>query len=400
MANQGQEGSGDEQRRDQQLKCQQEELDLNATANDGTGVCDGNVDSGGVQNGQPHPHPTNPSGRRTPSAIDKLESGGTSHNWEQCQAPSPRPFKGIGSNEFNDTQELRHRMQSMELEITLPISISHSPRRRPQSCTPPRRRRHHSSSDGRESSSEEDQGRNRSTFRRYKKTRDQEETPPIDGHTPFSSRILKVQPPRDFIKLTDMKYDRSTDPHVHLSDFEHRMVCDGAVDKIKSGSISSFSEIKELFLNEFTTSIDNTKHPINLLAVLQKPNETTRKYIERFDAECKTIDKLVDAMASLCLMKGLANDDFRKQLMTKPVWSRKEMQVIAKEFIHHEEVNRVVAATKNHYKKCARYQRIYGGFWGGRIAAAEVAAGAAGGWGSYEIVLFRRCRHLSRHYGW
>ncbi|MED6197850.1 hypothetical protein PIB30_060666 [Stylosanthes scabra] len=34
------------------------------------------------------------------------------------------------------------------------------------------------------------------------------------------------------------------------------------------------------------------------------------------------------------------------------------------------------------------------------IAAAEVAAGAAGGWGSYEIVLFRRCPLLSRHYGW
>ncbi|MED6197224.1 hypothetical protein PIB30_054707 [Stylosanthes scabra] len=32
--------------------------------------------------------------------------------------------------------------------------------------------------------------------------------------------------------------------------------------------------------------------------------------------------------------------------------------------------------------------------------AAEVAAGAVGGWGSYEIVLFRRCPYLSRHYGW
>ncbi|MED6172626.1 hypothetical protein PIB30_051762, partial [Stylosanthes scabra] len=49
---------------------------------------------------------------------------------------------------------------------------------------------------------------------------------------------------------------------------------------------------KRLFLSEFTTSIDNTKHPINLLAVVQKPNETTRKYIERFNAECKTIDGL------------------------------------------------------------------------------------------------------------
>ncbi|MED6138583.1 hypothetical protein PIB30_075618 [Stylosanthes scabra] len=81
----------------------------------------------------------------------------------------------------------------------------------------------------------------------------------------------------------------------------------------------SYSEIRELFLNEFTTSIDNTKHPINLLAVVQKSNETTRKYI----------------------------DEFRKQLTTKSVWTRKDMQVISKEFIHREEVNRVVTATKN-----------------------------------------------------
>ncbi|MED6217832.1 hypothetical protein PIB30_021309 [Stylosanthes scabra] len=88
------------------------------------------------------------------------------------------------------------------------------------------------------------------------------------------------------------------------------------------------------------TSIDNKKHPINLLAVVQRPNETTRKYIERFNAECKTIDGLVDGAASLCLTNGLANDDFRKQLTTKPVWTRKEMQAKAKEFIHHEEIIR------------------------------------------------------------
>ncbi|MED6142670.1 hypothetical protein PIB30_116053, partial [Stylosanthes scabra] len=74
------------------------------------------------------------------------------------------------------------------------------------------------------------------------------------------------------------------------------MICDGAIDEVKcrafpvaltglaaqwftslpAGSISTYSEIRELFLNEFTTSIDNKKHPINLLAVVQRPNETTR----------------------------------------------------------------------------------------------------------------------------
>ncbi|MED6223973.1 hypothetical protein PIB30_079376 [Stylosanthes scabra] len=132
-----------------------------------------------------------------------------------------------------------------------------------------------------------------------------------------------------------MKYDGSSDLHIHLNDFEHRMICDGVVDAVKcrafpttltglasqwftflpTGSISSYSEIRELFLNEFTTSIVNTKHPINLLA---------------------TIDGLVDGVASLCLTNGLANDDFRKQLTTKPVWTQKEMQVISKEDNHRD----------------------------------------------------------------
>ncbi|MED6107749.1 hypothetical protein PIB30_017015 [Stylosanthes scabra] len=55
----------------------------------------------------------------------------------------------------------------------------------------------------------------------------------------------------------------------------------------------------------------------------------------------------MDAVGSLCLTNGLANDEFRKQLTIKPVWSWKERQVIVKEFIYHEEVNQVVAATKN-----------------------------------------------------
>ncbi|MED6189022.1 hypothetical protein PIB30_091549 [Stylosanthes scabra] len=168
-----------------------------------------------------------------------------------------------------------------------------------RSRTPPRRRRYHNSLESKDSSSEGDHGGRRRAFRRYKKSRGWEITPPIDGHKPFSSRILKFKPPRHFIKPTDMK------------------LASQWFTSLPAGSISSYSEIRELFLNEFTTSIDNTTHPINLLAVTQKPKETTRKFIERFNAECKTIDGLVDGVANLCLTNGLARDDFRKQLTIK-----------------------------------------------------------------------------------
>ncbi|MED6181762.1 hypothetical protein PIB30_022362 [Stylosanthes scabra] len=54
------------------------------------------------------PSPT-PEGerRRSTSAFDKLAPGGD----------NPRPFGGIGSSESRVTQELRHRVQSMEQAV-------------------------------------------------------------------------------------------------------------------------------------------------------------------------------------------------------------------------------------------------------------------------------------------
>ncbi|MED6144033.1 hypothetical protein PIB30_011535 [Stylosanthes scabra] len=204
------------------------------------------------------------------------------------------------------TKDLRLQRHSPHRRRTR--SKSRSPTRRrerppPRERTPTRRRRHASSSDNRESSSDDSQEQRRRRPRRYKKTRGRERTPLVDEHTPFSNRILKVQLPKGFTKPTDMKYDGSTDPYVHLNDFEHWMICDGAIDEVKCRAFS-------VALTGLAAQWFTQKHPINLLAVVQKPNETTRKHIERFNAECKTIDGLVNGVASLCLTNGLANDDF------------------------------------------------------------------------------------------
>ncbi|MED6123208.1 hypothetical protein PIB30_046957, partial [Stylosanthes scabra] len=237
--------SGDDQHRNQQ---QQQTLDLNATANEATGSGNINTESGGTQNGQPPPR--NPTQGNRQSAFDRI---GPSE-------PNPRPFGGTGSDESQIAQELRHRMQAMESEVrelrkanaelrsgtrypqprtrTSPRRRSRSqsrspPRKNQRPHTPPRRRRHHSSSSDSGSSSGRDRNPRRRTYRQYKRTRDRSATLPVDGHTPFSSRILKVQPPKHFVKPTDMKYDGSSNPHIHLNDFEHRMICDGAVDAVK-----------------------------------------------------------------------------------------------------------------------------------------------------------------------
>ncbi|QHN98097.1 uncharacterized protein DS421_18g633090 [Arachis hypogaea] len=115
---------------------------------------------------------------------------------------------------------------------------------------------------------------------------------------------------------------------------------------LPQGSVAKFSDISHAFLAQFTTRIAKAKHPINLLGVTQRSGEPTRKYLDRFNDECLEIDGLTDSVASLCLTNGLLNEDFRKHLTTKPVWTMQEIQCVAREYINDEEVSQVVAANK------------------------------------------------------
>ncbi|XP_057719715.1 uncharacterized protein LOC130934145 [Arachis stenosperma] len=115
---------------------------------------------------------------------------------------------------------------------------------------------------------------------------------------------------------------------------------------LPQGSITTFGDITRAFLAQFTTRIAKAKHPINLLGITQRARESTRKYLDRFNDECLKIDSLIDSVASLCLMTGLLNEDFRKHLATKSVWTMQEIQNVAREYINDEEVSQVVAADK------------------------------------------------------
>ncbi|XP_057719480.1 uncharacterized protein LOC130933892 [Arachis stenosperma] len=163
-----------------------------------------------------------------------------------------------------------------------------------------------------------------------------------------------------------MMYDGTQDPEEHLMAFEARMNLDGVGDEVRcrafpvtlagptirgfnsvpQGSVAKFSDISRAFLAQFTTHIAKAKHLINLLGVTQRSGEPTRKYLDRFNDKCLEIDGLTDSVASSCLTNGLLNEDFRKHLTTKSVWTMQEIQSVAREYINDEEVNQVVAANK------------------------------------------------------
>ncbi|XP_057744873.1 uncharacterized protein LOC130962715 [Arachis stenosperma] len=159
------------------------------------------------------------------------------------------------------------------------------------------------------------------------------------GATPFRRSILEVRLPKHFDKPTDMRYDGTQDPQEHLMAFEARMNLEGVGDEVRCRAFP-------VTLAGPAIRIVKAKHPINLLGVTQKADETTRKYLDRFNDECLEIEGLTDSVASLCLTNGLLNEDFRKHLTTKPVWTMQEIQTVAREYINDEEVSRVVAANK------------------------------------------------------
>ncbi|XP_072087190.1 uncharacterized protein [Arachis hypogaea] len=196
------------------------------------------------------------------------------------------------------------------------------------------------------------------------------------GATPFIERILRAKLPKGFDKPTDMKYDGTKDPQEHLTTFEARMNLEGAADAVRcrafpvtlagpaikwfnalpNGSIAFFHDVTRKFMAQFTTRITKAKHPISLLGITQKQDESTRKYLDRFNDECLTVDGLTDSVASLCLTNGLMNEDCRKHLTTKPVWTMHEIQNVARDYINDEEVSQVVAANKRQHGNLASRQ--------------------------------------------
>ncbi|XP_057734481.1 uncharacterized protein LOC130949893 [Arachis stenosperma] len=288
-------------------------------------------------------------------------------------------------------QELRHRVQNLERQLadrerdarSTDPSYTPSPGSEEEDSHRSRPRRASASRTEAESTREESPimrrrndtiiySRGRPTRRAARGREDGEgrsertRQPVIMGVTPFHRSILEVRLPKHFDKPTDMRYDGTQDPLEHLTAFEARMNLEGVGDEVRcrafpvtlagpairwfnglpQGSIYSFSDISRAFLAQFTTRIAKAKHPINLLGVTQRQGEPTRRYLDRFNDECLEIDGLTDSVASLCLTNGLLNENFRKHLTTKPVWTMHEIQTVAKEYINDEEVSRVVAANK------------------------------------------------------
>ncbi|MED6219596.1 hypothetical protein PIB30_037214 [Stylosanthes scabra] len=114
---------------------------------------------------------------------------------------------------------------------------------------------------------------------------------------PFPLIIFSEELPKKFKYPTDLEpYDGSSDPKHHLDAFDNRM---------HPGSIKSFSDLSGGFLKNFTTRRRLPKTCLNLYSIAQKPKESLRDYLDRFNSECTQIEGLEYQATLMALVKGL-----------------------------------------------------------------------------------------------
>ncbi|MED6121409.1 hypothetical protein PIB30_029896 [Stylosanthes scabra] len=110
---------------------------------------------------------------------------------------------------------------------------------------------------------------------------------------PFLLVILSEELPKRFKYPTDMEpYDGSSDPKHHLDAFDNRMDALTWFNSLAPGSIKSFSDLSGGFLKNFTTRRRLPKTCLNLYSIVQKPEESLRDYLDRFNSECTQIEGL------------------------------------------------------------------------------------------------------------
>ncbi|CAL2230835.1 unnamed protein product [Prunus armeniaca] len=141
---------------------------------------------------------------------------------------------------------------------------------------------------------------------------------------PFTERIKKSRPDREVQPLRIPFYTGVEDPSTHLHSFQSAVGCKGLSDegqcllfpsslteaalnwfyRLKPGTVDSFDELKQIFLNHFMIQTDRLYSVDDLYTIRQREDEPLREYAARFSHEYlvhssnwRTYDELMKQVA-------------------------------------------------------------------------------------------------------
>ncbi|XP_021802754.1 uncharacterized protein LOC110746824, partial [Prunus avium] len=148
---------------------------------------------------------------------------------------------------------------------------------------------------------------------------------------PFTERIKRSQQNRDVHPLCISSYTGTEDPLTHLHSFQSTVGCRGLSDegqcllfpsslteaalnwfhRLKPGTIDSFDELKQIFLNHFMIQTDRLYSADDLYTIRQRDDEPLRKYAASFSHEYSRCPDTDDRAAYDAFKSGLRSSHFR-----------------------------------------------------------------------------------------
>ncbi|XP_021818802.1 uncharacterized protein LOC110760788 [Prunus avium] len=148
---------------------------------------------------------------------------------------------------------------------------------------------------------------------------------------PFTERIRRSRQDRDVQPLRITPYTGVEDPLTHLHSFQSAVGCRGLSDEglcllfpsslteaalnwfyhLEPGTVDSFDELKQIFLNHFMIQTDRLYSADDLYTIRQRDDEPLREYTAQFSHEYSRCPDTDDKAAYGAFKSGLRSSYFR-----------------------------------------------------------------------------------------
>nr|XP_027086512.1 uncharacterized protein LOC113708248 [Coffea arabica] len=179
--------------------------------------------------------------------------------------------------------------------------------------------------------------------------------------SPFPKEIEDYPLPRRFKIPSIEMYDASIDPKDHLSVFLTHMQLQTAADEIRCKtfpmflkgkaqlwfqglaprSIRSFPELARQFVAQFVSSKTYAKNATHLMSISQKPDESLRNFMTRFNAESLQVRDKDEKVVMVAFTNGLRIEELFYELAKKPPVNLEELLTRAQAAANAEEAGRL-----------------------------------------------------------
>ena len=108
-------------------------------------------------------------------------------------------------------------------------------------------------------------------------------------------------------------------------------------NQLEIGSIDTFAQLSQAFIDNFTGGRRSTRPANYLLNIQQREGESLMSYVQRFNKEAVQIDEPNEYVALTAFNAGLRKGDFLFQLCKDPPKSMSELMYEAQKFINVED---------------------------------------------------------------